>query len=43
LTPFFAAWDVFARAELHKAYLGEESTADALKAMADKWNELKAQ
>jgi multiple sugar transport system substrate-binding protein len=43
LTPFFGAWDVFARAELHKAYLGEESTMDALNNMAEKWNELKAQ
>jgi multiple sugar transport system substrate-binding protein len=43
LTPFFGAWDVFARAELHKAYLGEESTMDALNKMAEQWNELKGQ
>jgi multiple sugar transport system substrate-binding protein len=40
LTPFFGAWDVFARAELHKAYLGQETTMDALNNMSSKWTEL---
>jgi multiple sugar transport system substrate-binding protein len=43
LTTWYGAWDVFARAEIHKAILGEQSVADTLKNMADKWNELKAQ
>jgi multiple sugar transport system substrate-binding protein len=43
LTTWYGAWDVFARAEIHKAILGEQSTMDTLKNMADKWNELKAQ
>jgi len=43
LTTWYAPWDVFSRAEIHKAILGEQSTADTLKNMADKWNELKAQ
>lgn len=43
LTTWYGAWDVFARAEIHKAILGEQSTMDTLNNMADKWNELKAQ
>jgi multiple sugar transport system substrate-binding protein len=43
LTPFYGTWDVFARAELHKAYLGQESAMEALNNMAAKWDELKAQ
>ena len=43
LTPFFGSWDVFARAELHKAYLGQISAMEALNNMAAKWNELKGQ
>lgn len=42
LTPWYGAWDVFARAEIHKGILGQQSTLDTLKNMADKWNELKA-
>lgn len=41
LTPFFGAWDIFARAELQRAYLGEVSTQEALDNMATKWEELK--
>jgi multiple sugar transport system substrate-binding protein len=41
LTPYFPSWDVFTRAELQKAYLGQVSTTGALSAMADKWNQLK--
>jgi len=43
LTTWYGAWDTFARAEIHKAILGDQSVADSLKNMADKWNELKAQ
>jgi multiple sugar transport system substrate-binding protein len=43
LTTWYGAWDTFARAEIHKAILGEQSTMDTLNNMADKWNELKAQ
>ena len=43
LTPWYGTWDIFMRAEVQKVILGQESTADALKAMADKWAELKAQ
>jgi multiple sugar transport system substrate-binding protein len=43
LTPWFGAWDVFTRAEVHKAILGQQPTLDTLKNMADKWNELAAQ
>jgi multiple sugar transport system substrate-binding protein len=41
LTKFYPSWDIFSRAQLQKAYLGQVSTQNALKAMADKWNELK--
>lgn len=43
LTPWYGAWDVFTRAEVQKAILGQESTMDALKAMADKFTELGAE
>jgi multiple sugar transport system substrate-binding protein len=42
MTTWYGAWDVFARAEIQKGILGEESTMDALNNMANKWNELKA-
>lgn len=43
LTPWFGAWDVFTRAEVHKAILGQQSTMDSLNNMVDKWNELAEQ
>ncbi len=43
LTPWFGTWDVFTRAEIHKAILGQQSTTDTLNNMADKWNELAGQ
>jgi multiple sugar transport system substrate-binding protein len=43
LTTWYGAWDVFARAEIHKCILGEQSTIDTLNNMANKWNELSAQ
>jgi multiple sugar transport system substrate-binding protein len=42
LTPYYGTWDVFSRAELHKAYLGQQKPADTLANMAKKWEELKA-
>lgn len=42
MTPWYGAWDVFARAEIHKAILGEQTSLVSLNNMADKWNELKA-
>lgn len=39
LTPFWGQWDVFARAELQKAYLGQETATQALNNMATKWTE----
>ena len=43
LTPWFGTWDIFTRAEIHKAILGQQSTMDTLNNMADQWNELAAQ
>jgi multiple sugar transport system substrate-binding protein len=42
MTTWYGSWDVFARAEIQKGILGEQSTMDTLNNMADKWNELKA-
>lgn len=41
LTPWFAQWDVFTRAELQKAYLERQSPEQTVKNMAAKWNELR--
>ena len=43
LTPWFGAWDVFTRAEVHKAILGQQTTMDSLNNMVVKWNELAQQ
>lgn len=43
LTTWYGAWDVFARAEIHKAILGEIPIMDALNNMANKWLELMSQ
>jgi multiple sugar transport system substrate-binding protein len=43
LTPWFGTWDVFARSEIHKAILGEQTVQQTLDNMAAKWEELKAQ
>jgi multiple sugar transport system substrate-binding protein len=43
LTTWYGAWDVYARAEIHKAILGEQDVQTTLDNMANKWNELKAQ
>lgn len=42
LTPWYGSWDVFARSEIHKGILGEQSSLDTLNNMADEWNSLKA-
>lgn len=42
MTPWYGSWDVFARAEIHKGILGQQSSLDTLKNMADSWDELKA-
>lgn len=41
MTPFYPAWDVFTRAEMHKAWLDRSTVRQALTASAAKWNELK--
>ena len=43
LSPWYSSWDVFTRAELQRAYLGEVSVEDAVKNIGAKWNELKAE
>jgi multiple sugar transport system substrate-binding protein len=43
LTPFWGVWDIYAREELDKAILGQESPRQALKNMATRWNQLKKQ
>lgn len=42
LTPWYGAWDVFARSEIHKGILGEQTSLDTLNNMAVKWTELQA-
>src|SRR5205809_275541 len=42
MTPYYGTWDVFSRAELHKAYLGQQKPVETLANMAKKWEELKA-
>jgi multiple sugar transport system substrate-binding protein len=42
MTSYYGTWDVFSRAELHKAYLGQQKPAETLANMAKKWDELKA-
>jgi multiple sugar transport system substrate-binding protein len=41
LTKYYPQWDVFSRAELQHAYLRQESAAQALSNMANKWVSLK--
>ncbi|MFA9407000.1 MAG: extracellular solute-binding protein, partial [Anaerolineales bacterium] len=43
LTPWFGAWDVFTRAEIHKAILGQQDTMTTLNNMAEQWNTLAEQ
>lgn len=39
--PWYSEWDNAMQAEWHKAMLGQISSSEATKAMADKWRELK--
>jgi multiple sugar transport system substrate-binding protein len=39
---WYSEWDNDMQADWHKALLGQSTSAEATKAMADKWNELKA-
>lgn len=43
LSPWYSSWDVFTRAELQRAYLGEISVEEAMQNIGAKWNELKAE
>lgn len=43
LTPWWGAWDIYARGQIHDAVLGTITPQEALKNMADKWEELKQQ
>ena len=43
LTPWFGTWDIFTRAEVHKAILGQQDTMETLQNMEDYWNELASQ
>jgi len=43
LSPWYASWDVFTRAELQKGYLGQQSIEDTIKNIGNKWLELKAE
>ncbi len=42
LTPWWGAWDIFAREQVHSAVLGSVTPQEALQNMADKWEELKS-
>jgi multiple sugar transport system substrate-binding protein len=39
---WYSEWDNAMQAEWHKALLGQSTSAEATKAMADKWNELRS-
>ncbi len=41
LSPWYASWDVFTRAELQRAYLGQVSVEEAIRNIGKKWNDLK--
>jgi len=43
LTKYWGVWDIFARQELDKAILGQQSPRQALKNMANRWQQLKKQ
>jgi multiple sugar transport system substrate-binding protein len=42
LTPWWGAWDIIAREQIHNAVLGAVTPQEALQSMADKWEELKS-
>jgi multiple sugar transport system substrate-binding protein len=41
LTPEFAEWDVYARGELQRAYLDQQSASNTARKLAAKWRELR--
>lgn len=41
LSPFYGAWDLFVRTELHKAYLGQKTAKQVLETCAEKWNQMR--
>jgi len=41
LSPWYSAWDVFSRAELQRAYLGQISVEEALVNIANQWSSLR--
>jgi multiple sugar transport system substrate-binding protein len=41
LTPWWGAWDIFARQQINGAVAGQVSVPDALQNMEDKWEELR--
>jgi multiple sugar transport system substrate-binding protein len=43
LTPWWGAWDIYAREQIHAALLGNSTPNQALQKMADRWEELREQ
>ena len=43
LTPWWGAWDISAREQIHSAVLGAITPAEALDSMAAKWEELRSE
>jgi multiple sugar transport system substrate-binding protein len=41
LTPWWGAWDIYAREQIHAAILGNSTPNQALQKMADRWEELR--
>jgi len=43
LTPWWGAWDIYAREQIHAAILGRSTPKQALQKMADRWEQLRKQ
>jgi multiple sugar transport system substrate-binding protein len=43
LTPWWGAWDIYAREQIHAAILGRSTPQQALQRMADRWQQLREQ
>lgn len=41
LSEWYPQWDVFTRGELQRAYLGQISTEEAVRSIAEQWNDLR--
>jgi multiple sugar transport system substrate-binding protein len=41
LTPWWGAWDIYAREQIHAAILGRSTPKQALQKMADRWEQLR--